>query len=73
MSKIIIHVDDDLDVESAIEYVTAVVNQGKISANGESYSYGTTFHGMEDVYVTTNKPNGNGTIRFNVMKQEIES
>lgn len=67
MGKVIIHFDD-VDIDEAIEYVRAVIEQGKISADGESYAYATTFRGMDKVCVTTNKPNENGTVRFNVYK-----
>ncbi|WP_241473792.1 hypothetical protein [Mycolicibacterium neoaurum] len=65
--RIIINIESDVSDWEALLKVARVVEAGKISANGGSYCYATTFNRL---VITTDKPNSNGTIRFNVLPRE---
>jgi hypothetical protein len=64
-TKIIIHVDENIDTNSAIKMVSGVIEKGKISASGESYCY-LTIYG-DAFAVSTDKPKkGTKTYVFRV-------
>lgn len=61
--KIIIHAFD-VDLDDAVTHVRAVMRMGKISADGKSYCYVTTYPG---IVVSTDKPRrGTSTYVFYV-------
>jgi len=62
--RIIINICDGISDEDALEWVAKIVEEGKISADGESYCYATTLR-MGTV-VFTNKPRESGTHVFYV-------
>lgn len=53
MSKVIIHCGKGVSVEEAVAKVRAVIEEGKISAQGKSYCYATR---IADRMVVTDKP-----------------
>lgn len=62
--KIIIHARG-VDPDDAITYVRAVMRSGKMSGDGDSYCYVTTFPG---IVVSTDKPRaGTNTYTFYVL------
>lgn len=62
--KVIIHCRDGLDPEDAVTYVRLVMREGKISADGQSYCYLTTF---PEIFVATRAPReGTSTYTFHV-------
>jgi hypothetical protein len=54
--KVIIHALDGISEDEAVSKVELVMSQGKISANGKSYCYGTR---IGDKMVSTDKPRKN--------------
>jgi hypothetical protein len=66
MSKFIIHVADDVLDLNAADCVAEVIKLGKISADGKSYCYVTTF--KTDIHVVTRGTQKNGTTTFHVYK-----
>lgn len=67
MSKIIIHCLDNIHEEAAIAKVQAVIDEGKISADGKSYCYATKWG---DTVVTTREPRkGTKTYTFYVYRE----
>ena len=66
MKKIIIRNTSDLDDLQALAFVSEVVSDGKISANGKAYCYMTTF-GDITVYADVHK---SGTNTFRVIKNK---
>jgi len=62
MSKIIIHCDNVDDV-TALSYVLAVIDNGKISNNNTQYSYITSYVSGHVVYADKTK---SGTFKFRV-------
>lgn len=55
MSKIIIHNDSDLNDDSAVTYVMAVLRNGRISDSKRSYCWGTTWENGVEVFARRNK------------------
>lgn len=55
MSKIIIHNDSELNDDSAVTYVMAVLRNGRISEEGKSYCYGTVWQNGVQVFARRNK------------------
>lgn len=67
MSKFIIKVDDSVPDMHAADCVAAVIKQGKISDEGKSYCYVTTF--KTGIVVATLGTKSNGTTSFKVYQQ----
>ena len=63
VSKFIIHVADDVLDLNAADCVAAVVRQGKISNDGKSYCYITSFKTGLVVATLGTKPNGTTSFR----------
>lgn len=64
MSKIIIHIEDTIPESDAMEVVSEVVAEGKISRNGDSYCLGTRFQN----YMVHAEISRKGTHVFRVIK-----
>ena len=65
--RININIHGDIDDEKVLYMVLAVVLGGRISNNGEQYSYATTFHGG---YVVVTDITKAGHDTFHVYRQE---
>lgn len=64
--KIIIHAYDGVDLDDAMDYVRLVIRMGKMSGDGDSYCYCTTYPG---IVVSTSAPRtGTSTYTFHVAK-----
>lgn len=64
MSKFIIHVANDVLDSNATDCIAEVIRLGKISADGKSYCYVTTF--KTGIHVVTRGTQKNGTTTFHV-------
>ena len=70
MSKIIIHIDDDVPEFNAADCVAVVVRQGKISANGTSYCHASRF--KTGIMVTTDGTRKDGNTTFHVYRSRLQ-
>ena len=68
MSRIIINIQDDTDIEDALSCVQRVVRDGRVSKNNTKYCLGTRFTNLERKINVFVNPNSKSDV-FNVWSE----